>query len=97
EPLHCSLFLHCCDLSYVIPVVPRPSLIRRKVCEQTLNPIIACLSWSVPHVVPAAFGNHFDFRAGDTRSELASQDVKAHPETLNPRNAASADQRRDTL
>src|SRR5215471_11236017 len=32
EPLHCSLFLHCCDLSYVIPDVPRPSLIRPRIC-----------------------------------------------------------------
>jgi len=54
EPLHCSLFLHFWDLSYVIPVFPKTIVIQVRVCEST-NPearIIACLSWSVPHVVP---------------------------------------------
>ena len=27
EPLHCSLFLHFCDLSYVIPVFPKTIVI----------------------------------------------------------------------
>src|SRR5579863_190542 len=64
KPLHRSLFLHRYP-SCVAPAYTRTIVSKVKVCKQTLNPIIACLSWSVPHVLPGCLGKSVRFPPRD--------------------------------